>query len=104
MTHNALLISDMVCVHVPHVLRYYPFGRVPTGIGNQTIVQVALSQEGNVGGQPYWSWYEFDSRVEWCACFVSWCADQCGYIDAEIIPKFAFCSDGAAGFARRGQF
>lgn len=39
------------------------------------IVQVALTQVGNVGGEPYWSWYGFGSRVEWCACFVSWCAD-----------------------------
>ena len=31
----------------------------------------------------------FTSRVEWCACFVSWCAEQCGYIQAGIIPKFA---------------
>lgn len=45
------------------------------------IVAVALSQLGNVGGEPYWSWYGFGSRVEWCACFVSWCADQCGYIE-----------------------
>lgn len=90
--------------YVSHVLRYYPFGRVPSGIGNQAIVQIALSQEGNVGGQPYWSWYGFNSRVEWCACFVSWCADQCGYIDAGIIPKFALCSDGAAWFVRNGQF
>ena len=42
------------------------------------IVQVALTQVGNVGGEPYWSWYGFGSRVEWCACFVSWCADPCG--------------------------
>ena len=27
---------------------------------------------------PYWSWYGFDSRVEWCACFVSWCYNQAG--------------------------
>ena len=90
--------------YVPHVLRYYPFGRVPTGIGNQAIVQIALSQEGNVGGQPYWSWYGFNSRVEWCACFVSWCAEQCGYIDAGIVPKFSLCSDGVNWFASRGQF
>ena len=45
------------------------------------IVAVALSQLGNVGGEPYWSWYGFGSRVEWCACFVSWCANQCGYIE-----------------------
>ena len=41
------------------------------------IVAVALSQVGNVGGEPYWSWYGFGSRVEWCACFVSWCANEC---------------------------
>lgn len=90
--------------YVPHVLRYYPFGRIPTGIGNQAIVQVALSQEGNVGGQTYWSWYGFNSRVEWCACFVSWCAEQCGYIDAGVIPKFSLCSDGVTWFDRKGQF
>lgn len=47
------------------------------GTGNSDIVKVALSQIGNVGGQPYWSWYGFESRVEWCACFVSWCANEC---------------------------
>lgn len=68
------------------------------------IVSVALSQLGNVGGQPYWSWYGFDWRVEWCACFVSWCADQCGYIDAGIIPKFAGCTTGGYWFIERGQW
>lgn len=68
------------------------------------IVAVALSQVGNVGGQPYWSWYGFNSRVEWCACFVSWCADQCGYIDAGVIPKFAGCTGGSNWFKDRGQW
>ena len=40
--------------------------------GGEDIVSVALSQLGNEGGQPYWSWYGFNSRVEWCACFVSY--------------------------------
>lgn len=62
-----------------------------TSVGSTDIVEVATSQLGNKGGQPYWSWYGFKSRVEWCACFVSWCAEQCGYIDAGIIPKFAGC-------------
>ena len=47
------------------------------GTGNSDIVNVAISQIGNVGGEPYWSWYGFESRVEWCACFVSWCANEC---------------------------
>lgn len=78
------------------MLRYYPYGRAFTSGGNQAIVEVALTQLDNEGGEPYWSWYGFDSRVEWCACFVSWCADQCGYIDSGIIPKFSFVSDGVA--------
>lgn len=112
---NAAEFSDMMAQrmgwsgygdkqYVPHVLRYYVFGRVPTGVGSQAIVQVALTQEGNVGGRTYWSWYGFESRVSWCACFVSWCADQCGYIDAGVIPKFSLCSDGVAWFQSKGQF
>ena len=68
------------------------------------IVAVAASQLGNVGGQPYWSWYGFGSRVEWCACFVSWCANECGYIDVGVIPKFALCSWGAQWIKDRGQW
>lgn len=71
--------------------------------GSNDIVQVAFSQIGNVGGQPYWSWYGFSSRVEWCACFVSWCANECGYIDGGKIPKFASCEvEGVTWFKTCG--
>jgi hypothetical protein len=73
--------------------------------GDDDIIVVALSQVGNIGGQPYWSWYGFSSRVPWCACFVSWCANECGYIDAGIIPKFAACtSQGVSWFKERGEW
>ena len=88
--------------YVSHVLRYYPYGRAFTSGGNQAIVEVALTQLGNEGGEPYWSWYGFDSRVEWCACYVSWCADQCGYIESGIIPKFSGCVDGVSWFQSQG--
>ena len=68
------------------------------------IVQVALSQLGCAGGETFWSWYGFGSRVEWCACFVSWCADQCGYIENGIIPKYAGCPNGVVWFKERGQW
>lgn len=69
--------------------------------GNQNIVDIALSQVGNVGGQPYWSWYGFDSRVEWCACYVSWVLNQAGYTE----PKFAACqSQGVPYFSSNGQW
>ena len=74
-----------------------------SSIGSTDIVQVALAQVGNVGGQPYWSWYGFNSRVEWCACFVSWCANECGYIESGVVPKFAGCeSEGVAWFKTCG--
>ena len=90
--------------YVYHVLRYYPYGRALNRIGDQTIVEVAASQLGNVGGEPYWSWYGFESRVSWCACFVSWCADQCGYIDAGIIPKFSGCVTGVNWFQGQNRW
>ncbi len=74
------------------------------GVSNDAIVAVALSQVGNIGGQPYWSWYGFEGRVEWCACFVSWCANECGYIENGIIPKFAGCVNGVQWFKDRGQW
>ena len=74
------------------------------GASDDAIVTVALSQIGNVGGQPYWSWYGFGSRVEWCACFVSWCANECGYIDDGIFPKFSVCMDGVNWFKEKGRW
>lgn len=71
--------------------------------GSGDIVAAAVSQLGNVGSEPYWSWYGFGGRVEWCACFVSWCANECGYIDAGVLPKFATCeSQGVLWFQERG--
>ena len=69
--------------------------------GNQAVVDIAKSQVGNVGGQPYWSWYGFNSRVEWCACFVSWCYGQMGLSE----PRFAACqSQGIPWFQSHGQW
>ena len=62
---------------------------------------VANAQIGNEGGDKFWSWYGFDSRVEWCACFVSWCANECNYIDKGIIPKFSGCGDGITGLKKK---
>ena len=72
--------------------------------GDDVIVKVALSQVGNVGGEPYWSWYGFNSRVEWCACFVSWCFNECGYLDTGTAPKFAGCVGGVEWFRSREQW
>ena len=69
--------------------------------GNQAVVDIAKSQVGNVGGQPYWSWYGFTSRVEWCACFVSWCYGQMGLSE----PRFSACqAQGIPWFQSHGQW
>lgn len=61
------------------------------GSGGQRIVQVAVGEVGNTGGQPYWSFMGFQGRVPWCASFVSWCANECGYIESGVIPQSASC-------------
>ena len=69
--------------------------------GNPQLVEIAKRQVGNVGGAPYWSWYGFDSRVAWCACFVSWCYGQAGLSE----PRFAACqSQGIPWFTSHGQW
>lgn len=72
-----------------------------TRTGNQAVIDLALNQVGNVGGSPYWSWYGFDGRVAWCACFVSWCYNQAGLSE----PRFAACqSQGIPWFSEHGQW
>jgi len=69
--------------------------------GNPAVIEIAKSQVGNVGGQPYWSWYGFDNRVAWCACFVSWCYNRVGMSE----PRFAACaSQGIPWFQTHGQW
>ena len=112
---NAAYFSDMMAKkmgwegygdknYVSNVLRFYPYGRYNYGIGNSVITQVAAAQVGNRGGQPYWSWYGYGGRVDWCAIFVSWCGSQCGYLESGILPKFAVVSDGASFFQGKGQW
>ena len=106
---NAIEFSDMMAAqygwagygdkaYVSHVLRYYPVGRLFMGEGNAAMVAVAQSHA------PYWSWWGLDYRVEWCAIFVSWCADQCGYLDAGVLPKMEGVRPYVDWFIERGQW
>lgn len=91
--------------YVPHVMRYYSGGGWFTGLfGNRQLVNIAKSQLGNEGGEKFWSWYGFTSREEWCACFVSWCANQAGLIQSGAVPKFSLCTDGKNWFQNQGKW
>lgn len=70
---------------------------------SNSIVSIALSQVGNVGGDPYWSWYGFESRVEWCAIFVSWVMNQAG-VDESVLPKFSVVSTGVNWLKAKGAW
>ena len=79
-------------------------GNRVVGIGDGAIVEVARAELGNTGGEKYWKWYGFSSRVDWCAIFCSWCADQCGYIESGMLPKFSVVGDGANWFKARHRW
>lgn len=84
-------------LYVVHVMQYYH-------IGSSSVVQIAQSQIGNIGGRPYWSWYGFNNRVEWCACFVSWVMNEAGLIENGSVPKFAYCPTGIQWFKEHKQW
>ena len=74
-----------------------------THSGCGDLVAVALSQVGN-SGETYWTYMGYTDRVEWCACFVSWCANECGYIADGSLPKTASCSAGVSWFQERNRW
>ena len=91
--------------YVPHVMRYYSGGGWFSGLfGNGQLVTIAKSQLGNEGGEKFWSWWGFTERQEWCACFVSWCADQAGLIQKGAVSKFSLCTAGVDWFQEKGKW
>lgn len=70
------------------------------------MVAIAQSQLGN-SGYKYYTWYGFNYRVDWCAIFMSWCANEAGYnlvdtstitSDTEDFPRYAVVGYGAEWF------
>ena len=70
------------------------------------LIEIASTQLGYVEGPDndtkYGTWYGLPNE-EWCAMFVSWCANQSG-ISTEIIPRYASCTVGKNWFEERGLF
>lgn len=71
---------------------------------NDVLVAIAQSQLGNKGGEIYWRWYGFGGHVDWCAIFVSWCADQAGMLETDSLPKYAVCDEGIRWFIKKGKW
>ena len=68
--------------------------------GNQAVPDYAEQFVGNIGGQPFWSWYGFSHREEWCGCFVSYVLANNGMTE----PKYSTCEAGANWFRDHGQW
>lgn len=80
-----------------------PEDKPSASIGNGDIVAVAQAEIGNEGGEKYWKWYGYAEWVDWCACFISWCGNQCGYIATGVLPKFSSVNEnGIPWFQERG--
>ena len=77
-----------------------------TRISNQAVVDLALSQVGQQGGQPYWRYYGFQSRVAWCACFVNWCMRHTPSASSSYpsTSNNAYCQTIANHFMSIGQW
>ena len=74
------------------------------GSGSNELVNLALSQLGNKGGEKYWKWAGSSKRIAWCALFVSWCADKTGLRASGQIPYFSFVGDGVHWFKTKGKW
>lgn len=68
------------------------------------IVKTAFNEIGEAGGEKYWSYFGFNGWSAWCCTFVSWCADQCGYIESGLIPKFTSVAEGLRMFQARNEW
>ena len=76
---------------------------MPAYLETDSLSPLRKASLGNEGGQKFWSWWGFTERQEWCACFVSWCADQAGLIQKEAVPKFSVCTDGVDLVSGKGE-
>lgn len=99
---TAALVVIIICCFLGSIV-YFSDGETFEDY-KPVIVSVAESEVENEGGEKFWKWYGFKERVDWCAIFVSWCAEQCGYLDAEIMPKFSAVDDGAEWFKEKKQW
>lgn len=88
----------------------YVFDEMVYGVGTggaSMLAEVArkeVEEGSHYGGQKYWSWYGFDYRVEWCACFVSYCMNKCGILTEKTGEGHKDAQAGLGWYKERGHF
>ena len=103
------VISVVVSV-VSAVITLILGGAASAGIsGAEQIVEIALTQDGITDGTKYWEYtmgtgFVDGNATPWCACFVSWCANECDLIEAGVFPKTGAVAEYKNYFARKGLY
>lgn len=72
-----------------------------------SIVAVAVQEIGyheGAGNHTKYGVYTGTDGMSWCHAFVSWCANECGFIESNIIPKTAACETGRQWFIHKQQY
>lgn len=69
-------------------------------ITRNKIASSLIPEIGNTGDK-YWKWYGFNHRVEWCAVFVSYIANQNGILNTKV-PKFVWVKVGVDYYKEKG--
>lgn len=87
------------------------YARSGSGVGNGDIVATALAEVGTVetgdNNIKYNTWYyghEVNGPYPYCAVFISWCAEQNGFIDAGIVPRASYCGTFIDYYTAQGRF
>lgn len=93
-------------VYAQTVLRYYGYSYLLAGElgGSQMLISVAGNEVGYREGAGGYTKYGASFGLpdgEWCAMFVSWCAEQCNYVSAGVCPRLSYCPDIVKWFQAR---
>lgn len=73
----------------------------------ESIVAVAIGEIGyheGAGNQTKYGEYTGTNGLSWCHAFVSWCANECGFVDMGIFPKTASCETGRQWFISHQEY
>ena len=73
-------------------------------IPNSEIILVAKAQIGNEEDISSGNGMALMNMLHGCACYVSWCANECGYIEKRNNTKFSVCTDGINWFKDKNEW
>ncbi|MGM0255168.1 MULTISPECIES: lysozyme family protein [unclassified Enterococcus] len=68
------------------------------------LAELARRELGNPNGEKYWRWAGFNNRMEWSAVFVSWIANEAGYLEQGRVLNTANVLDMKEWFEANDKF